>query len=262
MKLSRLQGMASLCLAAILCVPAWASNTDTDSALPGTLNYVEGHAQFNGTSLNSKSVGESTLGVGQTLSTQGGKAELVLTPGVFLRAGDNTSVKMVADSLTNTMLKLVEGHAMVEVTELYKQNDIRIREGNTVTRLLKPGLYDFDLNQNQVRVFDGKAIVSEGDRHVTLKAGHDTTLADNALSKSHKFNKEAFVNDELYKWNSLRSTYLAEANVGSAQWAMTNGWYDWGWGWGPGWWGPGWWGPGWGWGWGGWGWGGWWGPWW
>ncbi len=156
MKLFRLQAVAGLVLAAILSVPVWATNAGTNSALPGTLNYVEGQAQFNDQTLNAKSVGEATLAVGQTLTTQNGKAEILLTPGVFLRAGDNTSVKMVADGLTNTALDVVQGHAMVEVADLYKQNDIRIQAGNAIAHLLKPGLYDFDLNQNQIRVFDGE----------------------------------------------------------------------------------------------------------
>jgi FecR protein len=251
-KLLRFQVMSVLFLAAVLSLPAWASNTDTNSALPGTLNYVEGQAQFNGTSLNSKSVGQSTLEVGQTLKTQDGKAELLLTPGVFLRSGENTSVKMIADSLTNTELDLVKGHAMVEVTLLYKQNDIRIQEGNAIARLIKTGLYDFDLNHNQIRVLNGEAIVKEGDREITLKGNHEISLTENAPRKTSHFDKKAYQNNDLYAWNSLRSTYLAEANIGSDQWAIANGWY--GWGWGPDWWGPGWWGLGWGWG-------GWWGPW-
>jgi FecR protein len=241
MKPSKFQVMAGSFLAGILCVPAWASNTDANSAVPGTLNYVEGQAQFGDTSLSPKSIGQSTLEVGQTLNTERGNAELVLTPGVFLRAGNNTSVKMVADSLTNTDLDLLKGHAMVEVTDLYKQNDIRVQEGNATARLLKTGLYDFDLKWNQIRVFEGKAVVHEGDRDVVLKRGHEITLAENAPKKSQKFDKETLTQDELWKWSTLRSTYLAEANEGSAQWTAVNGWYGpgWGWGWG-GWWGPGW----------------------
>jgi len=237
MKLFRLQVFLGLFLAAVLCVPAWATNTGANSALPGTLNYVEGQAQFNDQTVDSKSVGQATLEVGQTLSTQNGKAEILLTPGVFLRAGDGTVVKMVADGLTNTELDLVQGHAMVEVADLYKQNDIRIQAGNAVAHLLKPGLYDFDLNQNQIRVFDGKAEVQEGDRQVTVKSGHEIAITDNAPRKAAKFDKKALENDDLYKWSSLRSAYLAEANVDAARTVVVNGY-------GPGWWGPGFWGPG------------------
>ncbi len=82
--------------------------------------------------------------------------------------------------------------------------------------------------------------MQEGDRQVTLKGGHDIVLADNAPKKAGKFDKKALENDDLYKWSSLRSAYLAEANVDSAQAVMANGFY------GAGWWGPGYWGPGWG----------------
>jgi hypothetical protein len=258
MSLPGLQKMCGLLLAAFLCVPAWASKTDTTSTPPGTLNYVEGQAQFNDTSLNPTSIGQSTLQDGQTLRTESGKAELVLTPGVYLRAGDNTSVKMMDSSLTDTSLKLLAGHAIVEVTDIYKQNDIRVQEGTATSHLVKNGLYEFDLRENQIRVFQGEAIVHDGDQRVKLKAGHDMSLAGNGLSRSQKFDKQAFEQSDLYKWSNLRSTYLAEANIGSPQWAEANGSYGLGpWGYGPGWWGPGW---DWGWGWGPWG--GWWGPWW
>jgi hypothetical protein len=238
MKLFRLQVFTGLFLAAILSVPVWATNAGANSALPGTLNYVEGQAQFNDQPLNAKSVGQAMLEVGQTLSTQNGKAEILLTPGVFLRAGNDTSVTMEADGLTNTALDLVQGHAMVEVADLYKQNDIRIRAGDATAHLLKAGLYDFDLNRNQIRVFDGKATVQEGDREVTVKSGHEVALANEAPKKAGKFDKKAYENDDLYKWSSLRSAYLAEANVDAARTVVVNGWY------GPGWWGPGFWGPG------------------
>jgi hypothetical protein len=257
MKLSRMQAICGLFLAAVLCVPASASTTDTNSALPGTLNYVEGNAQFEGTPLNAKSVGQNALEIGQTLSTQEGKAELLLTPGVYLRLGNNSSVKMVDNSLTDTALQVMSGHVMVDVTDLYKQNDIRIQEGNANARLLKNGLYDFDLKDNHIRVFSGKTVVDEGDRHVTIKGNHEITLAENAPRKAKPFEKKEFESGDLYRWNTLRSTYIAEANAPANGWYGPNWWgYDW---WGPGWWGPGWFGPGWGWG---WGWGGWWGPWW
>lgn len=247
MKLSRLQVIPSLFLAAILSVPALASVPSTNSALPGTLNYVEGQAEFGDQSINAKSVGQDTLQVGQTLNTQDGKVELLLTPGVFLRAGDNTQVRMVADSLTDTALDVTQGHVIVEVDDIYKQNDIRIQAGNSMTTLQKPGLYSFNLNENEIRVFDGKAVVQENDKHVTVKGGHEVAIAPNPENKKLKaksFDKKEYESNDLYKWSSLRSDYLAEANIGEAQSYASNGWY------GPSWWGgwagTGWYGPGWG----------------
>ena len=42
---------------------------------------------------------------------------------------------------------------------------------------MKPGLYDFDLQQNQMRVFDGEAMVQVGDKQIKLKADHELAVA-------------------------------------------------------------------------------------
>ena len=237
-----LQGLGSLFLAALLSAPAWASNNaSSNQAVPGTLNYVEGQAFFADQPLDHSSIGKATLEVGQYANTDTGKAEILLTPGVFLREGDNTSVKMMAAGLEDTELNVMQGHAMVEVDQIYPQNDLRIVEGNATARIMKPGLYDFDLQQNQMRVFDGEAMIQDGDKQIKLKSGHELAVAANAPEKAEKFDKKAMNGDDLYRWSSLRSDYEAEANVDAARIVVADGW-------GSGYWGAGLWGPGWGWG--------------
>jgi hypothetical protein len=235
-----LQGFASLFLAALLSAPAWAGNiASSNSAVPGTLNYVEGQAYFGDQPLDHNSIGKTTLEVGQSLNTDRGKAEILLTPGVFLRVGGNSSVNMVAAGLEETELRVDKGHAIVEVDQIYPQNDLRVTLGQATARILKPGLYDFDLQQNELRVFDGEAMVQEGDRQIKIKAGHDLAVTGNSLYKEAKFDKKAMNSDDLYRWSSLRSDYEAEANVDAARTVVADGW-------GPGYWGAGFWGPGWG----------------
>src|ERR1700721_1083504 len=237
-----LQGLASLFLAAVLSAPAWASNNaSSNSAVPGTLNYVEGQVSVADQSVDHNSIGKSTLEVGQSLNTENGKAEILLIPGVFLRAGDNSSVKMIAAGLTNTELSLDQGHIMIEVDQIYPQNELRVDEGGASAKILKPGLYDFDLQHNQIRVFDGEATVQEGDKQIKLKAGHELALAPSSAEKTQKFDKKASNGDDLYRWSSLRSDYVAEANVDAARLVAADGWA-------PGYWGSAFWGPGWGWG--------------
>jgi hypothetical protein len=244
MRLLQVQGLGSLFLAAVLSVPAWGVNAGPNSAVPGTLNYVEGQVYVGKQTVDHNSVGKTTLEVGQSLDTETGKAEILLTPGVFLREGDNSSVKMVAAGLEDTELRLNEGHAIVEVDQIHQQNDLRIVEGDATARIMKTGLYDFDLRQNQIRVFDGEAMVQEGDKQIKLKSGHELAVA-NAPEKPEKFDKKAMSGDDLYRWSSLRSDYVAEANVDVARIVVADGWYGPGWH-GPGWWGAGFWGPGWG----------------
>src|SRR5579871_4767226 len=222
-------------LAAVLSVPAWGANTDNrHAAMPGTLNYVEGQVSMGDQPLDAKSVGSADLQVGEILETGNGKAEILLTPGVYLRLGSNSSVKMISSNLTNTQVALNQGEAMLEVDQIYPQNNIHISQPGADTRVVKAGLYDFDAANQQVRVFDGKAIVSADDRSTTLKKGHDVALNSSKM-KAQGVNKNVGTqNDDLYRWSSLRSEYLSEANVDTAQLYYANGWY------GAGWWGPGW----------------------
>ena len=237
MRLSRFQALASLLLAAVLSAPAWGANTDTKAAIPGTLNYVEGQASIGDQPLQSNDIGSAQLQAGQTLSTGNGKAEVLLTPGVFLRLGSNSSVQMISPNLATTEVAVDQGSAMLEVSQIYPQNDIRINENGATARIQKTGLYAFDATQGQIRVFDGKAEVLDGDRHVTVKGGHEVTLnetTENGKLKARGFDKQQYEDSDLYRFSSLRSSYLAEANVSSARVYVANGWY------GPGWIGAGW----------------------
>jgi hypothetical protein len=211
-------------LAAILSAPAWADVTSAKIAVPGTLNYVDGQVSMGHQALNSQSIGTAELQPGESLVTEKGKAEVLLTPGVFLRIGNNSLVKMISPSITDTEVELDQGHAMIEVTEIHPENSLRVDEDGTATQLLKTGLYDFNRNQRELRVFDGKAFVESGREHVDVKAGHELTLANNDLSKARKFDKKQYEEGDLFRWSSLRSGYLAEANVDAAGMYAGNGW--------------------------------------
>ena len=234
MKLSWMKTVLVFFLAVVLSAPAWANTRGANTALPGTLNYVEGQASMGAETLNSKSVGSAELQAGQTLTTDDGKAEILLTPGVFLRLDGHSAATMVSPNLTDTQVEIRRGRAMVEVAELYKANDIRILENGSITRLEKPGLYGFDAGQGQVRVFDGKAMVRDGDRQVTLKGGREVSFNAGDRFKAEKFDKKAYESSDLYRFSSLRSAYLADANMDAAR-IYVNGF-----GYGPGWYGAGW----------------------
>src|SRR5215467_3002285 len=178
-------------LAALMCLPTWGVDDSYQrrTAAPGTLNYVEGQASMADQMLDNKPVGSATLQNGEILKTGNGKAEILLTPGVYLRLGADTSVKMVSNGLTNTQLALNKGEAMLEVDQLYSQNNIHITQPGADARVVKTGLYNFDANGGQVRVFDGKAVVNADDRNVTVKKGHELALNSDKL-KAVSFNKK------------------------------------------------------------------------
>ena len=144
----RFSQLSTLALASLLSLPASAAV----AAHPGMLNYVEGHANINGQEVTSKDVGMADVVQGQVLATATGKAEILLTPGVFLRLGDNSAVRFDSAGLTNTSVELLQGKALVEATDLKEQNHIRIADRGTVTTLEKNGLYQLNLPQELVLV--------------------------------------------------------------------------------------------------------------
>ncbi len=139
---------------------------------------------------------------------------------------------MISPSLTDTELRLDKGRATVEVAELHQQNNLIIVEHGDTVRLLKTGLYDFDADRNIVRVFEGEAVVRQGNRDIQVKGDHQVALGDSGSPKAEKFNKDQ-AQDDLYRWSSLRSSYTAEANVDRAQNYTMGGWYGPGWDWDP-----------------------------
>jgi len=231
--------LGGIALAALLCAPAWASIPPQ----PGVLNYVEGQANIGGMVLNSNSVGSVKLLAGQALNTENGKAEILLTPGVFLRISDNSQIEMVSPDIANTAMTLRKGRALVEVDRIYTANSVRINENGATVQLKKAGLYDFDADHNQIRVFDGIAEVEIAGRSMEVRGGHELTLNTAGKPKVHGFKKQAY-EDEFFRWASLRSSYLAEANVDAARrYASYNngpypgyygaGWYGTDWYWDP-----------------------------
>jgi hypothetical protein len=229
--------VAGIFLAALLSVPAWGASARQPNtiATPGTVNYVEGQVSIGQEVLTSNSIGTAKLEPNQFLFTGTGKAEVLLTPGVFLRLGDNSSLQMISPDLLNTRVALDKGDATVEVAEIQDANNIEVTADGTTTRLLKRGLYEVNADQGAVRVFDGEATVSNDSRHVKVKGGHEVSIANETISKARSFDKDTYEASDLYRWSSLRSAYVAEANADAAPLYVYGGsdWFGAGWYWDP-----------------------------
>jgi len=218
------QVFAGLLLAA-LCGMA---QSYTISAKPGAVNYIEGNAFLNGSPLSDKDLKSTFLNTNDTLATDLGKAEVLLTPGVFLRMDDNSQIRMVSASLTDTQVEVVRGEIMIEATGLNKENSIQILDHGSVTSLGKNGLYRFTADDPpRAAVLDGKAEVLFGDRKVSLKKGKEAILSADRQAQSFDTKKD----DELYAWSNVRSEYDAAASYRVARSASSGnfgGWYGYG----------------------------------
>ena len=231
MRLSRIQ--AGLVAVLGLAFPALGAI----AAHPGTINYVEGSVSINGDTVTPSSIGSADLGPGAVLKTDSGKAEVLLTPGVFLRVGNNSQVRMVSSGLTDTRVAVDHGVALLEATEVHKENNIQVAASTLNTTVEKKGLYRFDADRSAVSVFDGKAKVAEGDSAVEVGKGKQVIASNTGvLAKPQKFDRdEARNTDQLYQWSNLRSKYLSEESAATAQRIVLEpgGWLGSGWYWNP-----------------------------
>ena len=206
-------------LAAFLAAPA----TATNFAQPGTVNYAEGQVLIAGQSLDGNPAGSVQLETNESISTGNGAAEILLAPGVIVRIASDSSLTLVSSDPSDTEIRLKSGRAITEVAKIGKDNRLVIDEDGTPIRILKAGLYDFDADVRQFRVFDGQAVAQVEGRPFNVTGGHEITL--NVPADVQKF-KEAAHNDKFYQWSSMRSEYLAKANLDIARSDESRG-YEW-----------------------------------
>jgi hypothetical protein len=203
-------------------------------AHPGTLNYFEGQATLASQPVSPDLIGTLVVDPGQTLHTQNGKAELLLTPGIFVRLGPSAAATMISADPTTVRMSIDQGEAFVEVDQIHSEIDLRILQDGASVQFSKMGLYNFNANLHLVRVLAGEAIIGDGKKTLTVKEGHEVDLGARPL-RQRSFDKKEIEAEDLYRWTMLRSAYLAEAN---ADYAPTYsfggfGWFGDGWYWDP-----------------------------
>jgi hypothetical protein len=101
--------------AALVLAPLVPHALAARTALPGTINYIEGQVTVDGKPMAASQDGSMALGPNDILSVGTGKAEILLSPGTFLRVGNGGQVRMVAPELANPRVQVMHGEAMVEV---------------------------------------------------------------------------------------------------------------------------------------------------
>ena len=184
------------------------------SAHSGVIHYVEGDVSVDGTPVHPKFAEFPYVKAGQLVATAEGRAEILLTPGVFLRMAEDSSVRMLSNALADTRLEVVSGSALVEVGELLEHNAIAFEASGVHMELAKKGLFRIEATPARLRVYEGQARVTSGVESLIARKGHQIDL-DAAKLADTKF--DAKDTDAFYRWSSRRAEYVAAANVISAR---------------------------------------------
>lgn len=133
------------------------------SARSGLLNYFEGVVFLDGQPLERKAASFPRLREGSTLSTESGRAEVLLTPDTYLRIGADSSVRMITSDMDNTQVELLSGSAILDSAQAPEGAFVKVIYKDEAIHFMKPGNYRMDAEPAQLRVFSGEAQVTSND---------------------------------------------------------------------------------------------------
>src|SRR5271154_1533906 len=146
-------------LTPLLGLPALAQSVI--SAHSGLIHFSDGSVFLDDQRVEQKTGKFGQMNNGSELRTQDGRAEVLLTPGTFLRVGAGSAIRMVSNELDNTRVELLNGSAVLDQgadtlanpsgTILYNLDPVHIK---------KPGPSRFDSEPPQVKVETGDADVA------------------------------------------------------------------------------------------------------
>jgi hypothetical protein len=215
---------------ALLALPAAAQ--PVISAQSGTVSLVEGQVYLGDQLLEPSLTKFPDIKQGLVLRTAAGRAEVLLSPGVVMSVGENSSFRMISRRLVDARLELLTGSVVVNAVEIAKETNVTIVCKEATIALSKAGTYRLDAEPARLKVFAGLADVEIGGTRVSVSGGKMLTLSGQ-LASAEKFNKED--TDSLDHWARRRNELMALANVSAARSANSYGGYGmsggglWGW---------------------------------
>jgi len=178
------------------------------SAKAGVINLIEGGVSVKRDKADwSKLITGDELREGDTVMTGAdGRAEILLTPGCFLRLAENTEFVLTDPSLFRFAIELRKGSAIVEASAL--DGPMRVRAAEAEFSIIRVGLYRFAINaegKSEVAVRKGRVVVAnaviKGDKKATLENGSPVIAA---------LDKKAV--DSFDVWSKGRAQTLIAAN--------------------------------------------------
>ncbi len=184
------------------------------SVRSGLVHYFDGVVYVADRPLESHLGKYASIPEGEKLRTEHGKAEVLLTPGVFLRVGENTTIRMVDTALADTKVELISGSAILDSLDAGAGRlSTMLYKGWTLTQNQK-GVYRVDSNPARVSVREGEVeVVATGaNSPVSVEAGMEMPFA--SILVPDKVSGEA--GDVLQDWADGRAQSVAADNQISA----------------------------------------------
>jgi hypothetical protein len=200
-------------VALVLSTGLAASAQSVISAHSGVLHVSEGTVLLDGKEVNQKFGTFPDIKENSKLTTTSGRAEILLTPGVFLRIGDSSGIRMVTNRLIDTRVEFLSGKAMLESDSPMKDTAVTIVYGDYQVHVRKASVFEIGTDPAQLKVYHGEAEVEANGETTVVHAGR--LLAFGPAMVTEKFDPKD--GDELARWSMQRSQTVAVANVSGAK---------------------------------------------
>ncbi|MGA8030313.1 MAG: hypothetical protein WB992_24480 [Bryobacteraceae bacterium] len=199
-------------LALVACLPVFGQSVI--SARSGVIHFSEGAVFVNDQPLDQKYGTFPNIKEGSTLRTEQGRAEVLLTPGVFLRIDENSSIRMAANALNDTRVEFLRGAVIVDSVDAPAQIPVTTIYKDDQVRFLKPGIYRLDSEPAPlVQAYSGEAEVTQDGKASKLDTSHLYFFA--AGMETQKFDDGT--DDAFYAWAKDRGEAIASQNQVAAQ---------------------------------------------
>jgi len=185
------------------------------SARSGVIHFFEGSVYLNDQPLESQPGRFASMAPGAELRTAQGSAEVLLTPGFFLRIGERSAIRMVADDLADTRAELLAGSAIVEADEPNPGTSVTLIYKQWKVHFVEKGSYRVDSEPPRLWVNQGKAEVSTEGAATPVSVGRGMDLPFAAVLVPEELNQEPV--DKLSDWSEGRSESISADNKIASQ---------------------------------------------
>ena len=197
---------ASSIFLAVLALALPAAGQSVISTHSGVIYYFDGSVYLGDQPLQPHLGKFASVPQGAELRTAKGHAEVLLTPGVFLRMGDAASIRMLANDLADTRVELESGSVIVDSGESNSGTAVTLVFKDWQVRSPQAGSYRIDSDPPRLWVLQGQAevLAGAGDRRVTVTEGEDLPLAAALTPELSPEQSGAEPADGLSEWSKGR----------------------------------------------------------
>lgn len=198
-------------LSSLFCLPGSAQLVI--SIHSGVIHFSEGVVFLDDQPLEQKFGTFPAIKEGSILRTEQGRAEVLLTPGVFLRIDENTSIRMISSALKDTRLELLQGSAILDSLNRTAGNTVVVIFKACQIRFPEKGVYRMDSEPPVLQVYNGQAEVTREGKPSLIDPSHLYFFSLGLETQKYGDGDD----DDFFQWSNERSQFISADNRAAAQ---------------------------------------------